>query len=175
MRIYVANRDSGTVSVLDASTNTLTATLALGRVPEALALPPTEDGCTSPTDSNTSLVAIHIARVTILNTVQLDGVPEGAGCIVGWSRRRRRVPVHRHAVRRGITLTRRRLRYPPGARFVPGRSDFIDRDVAPSQLVKVQTASGQVMHGTTSGGHGTGQQVSPDVSHVYLPHRSDGQ
>jgi YVTN family beta-propeller protein len=65
---------------------------------------------------------------------------------------------------------------PAGLMLSPdGRHLYLTAGVAPSQLVKLDAATGEVVQTVTLGGTAQSVQVSPDSSRVYVAHRADGQ
>ena len=77
--IYVANDGSGTVSVIDGATNTVTATVAVGTDPIGVAVDETTDTIYAANDGSGTVSVIDGATNTVTATVTV-----GAATPTGW-------------------------------------------------------------------------------------------
>lgn len=75
-RIYVSNRDSGTISVVGGASDTVVATLPFSGVPEALSLLPDGSRLYIADRRNDRVGVLDTATQTIVASVSLDGIPE---------------------------------------------------------------------------------------------------
>jgi len=74
-RVYVANRSSSTVSVIDTATNSVIGTVKVGKGPRAVVITP--DGSRAyAANSNDSVSVIDTATNTVVDTFAVDPQPE---------------------------------------------------------------------------------------------------
>ncbi|PYU98366.1 MAG: hypothetical protein DMG26_18855, partial [Acidobacteria bacterium] len=74
---YVANGDSNSVSVIDTSSNTVVATVAVGSIPFGVAITPDGTRAYATNRGSNSVSVIDAASNTVVATVAVGGAPEG--------------------------------------------------------------------------------------------------
>lgn len=74
---YVANANDNTVSVIDTATNTVTATVPVGRAPVSLALPPDGNSLYVVNDGANTVSVVDTATNTVVATVPVGSAPFG--------------------------------------------------------------------------------------------------
>ena len=75
--IYVANRESGSVSVIDIASNTVTATIAVGEFPLAVAVSPTGTRVYVTSYTTDTVWVISSATNTVIDTFAVGAGPSG--------------------------------------------------------------------------------------------------
>ena len=76
-RVYVPNRDSGSVAVIDTGTNTVIATIAVGAYPEGIAVSPDGRRVYVPNYRSNSVSMIDTADNTVADTIPVGNDPWG--------------------------------------------------------------------------------------------------
>ena len=74
---YVTNADLGTVSLIDATTNTVSASVTVGIVPFGVAITP--DGSAYVANSGSDTVSVIDATATVSATIAVGSCPGGGG------------------------------------------------------------------------------------------------
>jgi len=77
-RLYTANNDDNTVSVINTETKTVTATIAVGQMPRRLALDPSTETLYATNTAGKSVSVIDTRTNTVTATIPLDSMPFGA-------------------------------------------------------------------------------------------------
>ena len=82
-RVYVANNGSTTVSVIDATTNAVIATLVVGLNPTGIALNPTGTRVYVANFNSGTVSVVDAATNTVIDTVSVGRAPVAFGQFIG--------------------------------------------------------------------------------------------
>ncbi len=77
--VYVTNRNSGNVSVIDTATNTVVATVTVGALPQALAVTPNGAHVYVANRISNTVSVINTRTNTVVATVTVGAGPEAVG------------------------------------------------------------------------------------------------
>src|SRR3989339_812029 len=78
-RIYVANHDSNTVSVIDGATNTVISTISVGSKPYGVGVNSSTNRIYVPNSSSNTISVIEGATNTVISTISVGSEPLGVG------------------------------------------------------------------------------------------------
>ena len=172
---YIANRASGTVSVINTATNALVTTVTVGGLPTGVSVSP--DGARVYVTNSTSLGTVKVintATNTVVATIAVgsspNGIsvsPDGSRVYVANNNSLGTVSVINTATNM-VVATLAVDSYPEGISVSPDGSRVYLANYGSNNVSVINTATNTVLTNITVGTSPTGVSVSPDGSRVYV-------